>query len=435
MKATKRALFISGFTLLVCFALLTGTTFAWLTDSVVNQGNNIQAGELEISATLYDQGEGGVTVSVPGYGDDNQNTVTFEKDGLYLEPSSEEESIIQEPSPDEEPIIQELDFGPGSTGIKMIQVTNGKNLSAKINFRFTVVTDDLTDALWFDFIPMDNTDNPEGKPIETGNLEKHPMAELTDVASEQEFLLASGETKSFLFIYGMHENAGGSYQGKKFVADVNILATQGGEESDGFGNTSYDEKASYDAVTVTTPLQLDEALRVGGNIKLGDNIDMTSYDGGPWEITKDTALDLNQKQLKVKNGNGSQGQITVANGVSFTLKNGAFTTADSGSPINRAALQSRGNLVLEGVTLGGEGVQNLVQVEDGFLTMDSCTASSSGQGTDAALISIDGANTEATLTHCAFEIGNNSVALHITAPTDQVHISDCTVNGQPMEVE
>ena len=125
----------------------------------------------------------------------------------------------------------------------------------------------------------------------------------------------------------------------------------------------------------------------------------------------------------------------MANGVSFTLKNGAFTTADSGSPINRAALQSRGNLVLEGVTLGGGGVQNLVQVEDGFLTMDSCTASSSGQGTDAALISIDGANTEATLTHCAFEIGNNSVALHITAPTNQVHISDCTVNGQPMEVE
>nr|WP_317413322.1 hypothetical protein [uncultured Solibaculum sp.] len=424
MKATKRALIVSGFTLLVCFALLTGTTFAWLTDSVVNRGNKIQTGELKITASLYHEGEGGTTVTVPGYDEKNQDQVSFDQAGLDLTTS-----------PEEDPLIRESDFGPGSTGIRMIQVSNGEDLSAKINFRFTVESDDLTDALWFDFIPIEKADSTEGGPVKTRELIKHPMAELTDVVSKQEFPLASEQTQSFLFLYGMDENAGGGYQGKKFIADVNILATQGGEEADGFGNTSYDQKASYDAITVTTPLQLDDALRVGGNIKLGEDIDMTSYDGGPWEVTKDTVLDLNQKQLKLKNGDGSQSQISVANGASFTLKNGSFTTADAGSPMNKAALESYGNLVLEKIILGGGNVQNLVQVEDGFLTMNSCKASTSSPGTRAVLIGIKGDRTEAALTNCIFEIGNNNVALRITTPTDQVHISDCTVNGQPMEAE
>ena len=49
------------------FALLTGTTFAWLTDSVSNKGNKIQSGALKISASLYSQGENGIDITIPGY--------------------------------------------------------------------------------------------------------------------------------------------------------------------------------------------------------------------------------------------------------------------------------------------------------------------------------------------------------------------------------
>ena len=47
-KTTKGALLASGISLLLCFAMLLGTTFAWFTDSVTSAGNVIQAGTLDV---------------------------------------------------------------------------------------------------------------------------------------------------------------------------------------------------------------------------------------------------------------------------------------------------------------------------------------------------------------------------------------------------
>ena len=110
-----------------------------------------------------------ISITVPGYDGENQDQVVFDQAGLDLTTS-----------PEEEPLIQESDFGPGSTGIRMIQVSNGENLSAKIKFRFTVESDDLADALWFDFIPIEKADSTEGGPVKTRELIKRPMAQLTD---------------------------------------------------------------------------------------------------------------------------------------------------------------------------------------------------------------------------------------------------------------
>ncbi|HIU25844.1 MAG TPA: hypothetical protein IAC50_05050 [Candidatus Copromorpha excrementigallinarum] len=58
MIKTKKSLWAAGFALLVCIALLIGTTLAWFTDSVSNRGNRIQAGSLEVSfAQLNSEGE------------------------------------------------------------------------------------------------------------------------------------------------------------------------------------------------------------------------------------------------------------------------------------------------------------------------------------------------------------------------------------------
>ena len=43
---------------LICAALLVGTSFAWFTDSVSNSGNKIKAGTLMIDAYCYDLEEG-----------------------------------------------------------------------------------------------------------------------------------------------------------------------------------------------------------------------------------------------------------------------------------------------------------------------------------------------------------------------------------------
>lgn len=48
MKNTKRALFMSVLSMLLCIAMLAGSTFAWFTDSVTSGKNTIVAGNLDI---------------------------------------------------------------------------------------------------------------------------------------------------------------------------------------------------------------------------------------------------------------------------------------------------------------------------------------------------------------------------------------------------
>ncbi len=47
-KTTKRALMLSVLSMLLCVAMLTGSTFAWFTDSVVSGNNKIVAGNLDV---------------------------------------------------------------------------------------------------------------------------------------------------------------------------------------------------------------------------------------------------------------------------------------------------------------------------------------------------------------------------------------------------
>ncbi|MBR5144646.1 MAG: SipW-dependent-type signal peptide-containing protein, partial [Clostridia bacterium] len=46
--STKKALLMSAISLLLCFVMLLGTTFAWFTDSVTSANNIIASGNLDI---------------------------------------------------------------------------------------------------------------------------------------------------------------------------------------------------------------------------------------------------------------------------------------------------------------------------------------------------------------------------------------------------
>lgn len=54
MKATKKSLWLSAVSLMLCAVMLLGTTFAWFTDSVTNTGNVIQAGNLDAELRYRD---------------------------------------------------------------------------------------------------------------------------------------------------------------------------------------------------------------------------------------------------------------------------------------------------------------------------------------------------------------------------------------------
>ena len=63
---TKRALGMSIVSLLLCFSMLVGTTFAWFTDSVTSGNNIIAAGNLDIELYHADNGTNGADERVDG---------------------------------------------------------------------------------------------------------------------------------------------------------------------------------------------------------------------------------------------------------------------------------------------------------------------------------------------------------------------------------
>ena len=54
-RGTKRALAMSVLAMVLCIAMLIGTTFAWFTDSVTSANNRIVAGNLDVE--LYYQND------------------------------------------------------------------------------------------------------------------------------------------------------------------------------------------------------------------------------------------------------------------------------------------------------------------------------------------------------------------------------------------
>ena len=52
-KSTKRTLLSSVLSLVLCMAMLIGTTFAWFTDSVTSGNNIIKSGNLVIELEFY----------------------------------------------------------------------------------------------------------------------------------------------------------------------------------------------------------------------------------------------------------------------------------------------------------------------------------------------------------------------------------------------
>lgn len=69
MKTTKKSLIACGLSVLVCCALLVGTTFAWFTDSVTNKGNRIEAGNLKVDLLMDKAEDGNYTSIANGTGD------------------------------------------------------------------------------------------------------------------------------------------------------------------------------------------------------------------------------------------------------------------------------------------------------------------------------------------------------------------------------
>ena len=342
MKRLKKSILACGAALALSATALIGTTFAWFTDSVTNSGNKIQAGTLKINAFAFDTGTGGITVN-----DIGGKNYTFEAEGEDLRVSAA-------------PIVNETNFAPGDVNAKLLEVTNAGSIDAMVKLNFTV-EGTLTDALWFDFVRIDESN------AVTGTFGEKPMSELVSLSETQLPLPAAQEGTSrvrFVLVYGMNEEAGNEYQGGTFTADVVILARQ---------NVN---GAQYPTV-VSDEEGLTDALAAGGNVLLSqdivtspalesivaDSLNPNIY------ITKDTELNMNGKELSFSEelqgadlGKAAVAFFAVTDGT-LTIDGDGVFNAEAGFNTGYCINVNGGNVVINGGTF--YGAMSAVQVQKG----------------------------------------------------------------------
>ena len=192
-KSLKRALLSSAFSLIICVAMLIGTTFAWFTDTASTAVNKIQAGNLKVDLEM--QKPDGSWVSAKG------ETLEFKKAA---------------DAPADEKVLWE----PGCTyELPKLRVINKGNLALKYTVEITGINGDakLNEAIdWtIDGITLGNTF--------TG--------------------LAVGANSEFTIKGTMKTTAGNEYQGLSINGvGITVFATQDTVESDSYNN-QYDKDA------------------------------------------------------------------------------------------------------------------------------------------------------------------------------------------------
>ena len=202
LKSKKSALLMSFTSLLLCFAMLAGSTFAWFTDTATTGVNKIVSGKLDVDIV-----------------DENNNSLDGKS--LSFKNANGEDDILWE---------------PGATFFTQgFKIVNKGNLALKYKVVVSGTTGDakLLEAIKFDVVT---------------EKDKAVAAALT----EEGGLLPNGASapaavNTYYYLRGhMNETANNDYQDLSLNGiSITVYATQDTVEYDSFNNT-YDEKAGKD---------------------------------------------------------------------------------------------------------------------------------------------------------------------------------------------
>ena len=310
-KTTKRALLSSVMAIVLCLAMLIGTTFAWFTDSASTAVNKIQAGTLDVQ--LLDES---------GHSLEGQ-TLAWQKAAGH-----ERDEVLWE---------------PGCTyKLQSFKIKNNGNLALKYKIAISGIGGDaeLNEVIDWSYTLADGTAFPI-------TAEGH---------------LTAGQETGLITISGqMQESAGNKYQGKSIDGiAITVVATQDTVEYDSNNNT-YDAGAVYPVVTETEFKNALDAIATKGTIVLGDNISLIDT---PITIAngKDITIDTSNYTIKSTwKQASSSAAFNVQQDSVLTLKgNGSIeayaenpdVTWSAGFPgYANNAISNHGTLVIDGATV------------------------------------------------------------------------------------
>ena len=378
-KSTKRALISSALAILMCAAMLIGTTFAWFTDTASTAVNKIQAGNLNIELQMKDND--GNWVNAEG------KTLPFLVKG---EIPAEGTQILWE---------------PGCTyQVPEMRILNKGNLAVKAYIYISGFKSnggsgvDLRDVLEWETSMYDGILTFPNNDISVTKMRPN------------------GDLK-FNIKCHMKEDAGNEYQGLSVEGiSITVVATQDTVENDSF-NDQYDKDAPLDFVPVSTAAELKSvfANAAGGdvNVSLTDDIDLGE-----------------DKTLMIVDENSDIGDINIqANG--HTVKNavaGARVLQMAKSDTERTITITGAKIVSEGAVTSSEnrGVQ-IFSVDNATVNLVNCDIEMKANDYSYP-VKIGGTskNTTVNIKGCTLT-GANCIESFGTNCT--VNITDCVLNS------
>lgn len=348
-KNTRRALFTSIMSLILCCAMLMGTTFAWFTDSVTSDLNQINSGNLDVE--LYHTDKNATNEKV------TSNVKLFDDVTLWE---------------------------PGAVAFENLQIANEGTLALKyqLALNFTNATETPEGKTLADVLKVAVVEGKfEGGRAEAQTLDYNHTLSTFSLAGQ-----LAGDTKSETFgivIYWQPSNDDNAFnmnnanQGKPLSIDlgVQLNATQLQDESDSFGS-DYDEDAWANAMVVLTAEDLIAALANNDMVKLAADMEATA----PIELTGNKAINLNGKTLTAN--------LFAKDGSKVLIEGGSIKTANP----DYSAIESTGTLTLNNVTV--KSARHGVRVEGGTTVINGGYYEASGYAgrTQYALNVSDGGN-------------------------------------------
>ena len=263
MKKTKKSLWLSGISMLLCAVMLVGATFAWFTDSVANKGNKIESGKMDIRVNGFSWSA-------------TADAWDVKKPNYNLK----------------QPVISETKWEPGQYNAVVLLVSNyNSTLAADIGLDFEITENgkNLADALWYKLTPIGAKDGvisahvnqavPKDKlsfadPKNRPTTEADGVTTMSKIENDATEALRvytdyhRGQYAYYLLEYGMYTSAGNEYMNGSFNLTVTVNAKQATVETDGFGSSDYDKDALF---PVRNSKDFAEGLQNGGAVSVSDD--------------------------------------------------------------------------------------------------------------------------------------------------------------------
>ena len=324
-KSTKRALISSALALLMCVAMLIGTTFAWFTDTASTGVNKIVSGNLK--------------VDIIGAKSDSH----IEKLNFTKAAGAESEALLWEPG------CRYLTDG--------FRIANKGNLALK--WKAEINKDNIVDGK---AAPTAKDGKSLLDVIDFYVVTKAADGTETAVAIENftgKLAANVGKSETYYIKGVMQTTAGNDYQDLTLDGiTITVVATQDTVENDSY-DSKYDKDATYPVTDAKSIANAVADLATAGKknvvVTVANNMDNTS--GIKTAKGNTLTMDLNGKSVGVSYGQGSTNTTTngmqLLQGSTVTLKNGTYKANHGNDADHNIAIliQNYSNLTIENCTL------------------------------------------------------------------------------------